>query len=158
MLLRRNDYPIHFDKIGTGNFVPDIILYKSPPLYDKRIPLNSFEDIKNYEDSMEQHIIAIEHFKIGNFSYLKNSKKVVNKLSEYESNLYFLDNKEIEKIHDLQNFKIKDKSDIFTSFKIIYQKHFSKLDKYKIKIREDNLLGHAVNPDGSINEGDMVFN
>ena len=39
MLLRRKDYPFHFDKMGTGNFVPDIVLYRCPPLYDKSIDL-----------------------------------------------------------------------------------------------------------------------
>ena len=100
MLLKRQDYPIHFDTMGTGNFVPDIVLYRCPPIYDKRIQLNNFKDIEKYEDSMEQHIIAIEHFKIGNFYYIKK-EKVVNKLSEYESKLNFSDNNEIDKLIDL---------------------------------------------------------
>ena len=48
MLLKRQDYPIHFDTMGTGNFVPDIVLYRCPPIYDKRIQLNNFKDIEKY--------------------------------------------------------------------------------------------------------------
>lgn len=157
MLLKRQDYPIHFDKMGTGNFVPDIVLYRCPPLYDERIQLNDFEKIKSYEDSMNQHIIAIEHFKIGNFSYIKKYKKVVNKLSEYEANLYHLDDNIDEKINDLQCFEIKGKTDIFTSFSMIYKKHFSKLNDYRVKIQKDNLLGHVIHPDGSVHNVEIWF-
>lgn len=157
MLLRREDYPINFDRMGTGNFIPDIVLYRCPPIYDERISLTNFDKMKNFEESMEQHIIAIEHFKIGNFSYIKKNKKVVNKLSEYESNLYCLDDSIIEKINDLQSFIIKDKIDIFTAFRTIYKKHFLKLDNYKRKIKEDNLLGHVVHPDGSVHDVEIWF-
>lgn len=157
MLLRREDYPIHFDKVGTGDFVPDIVLYRCPPIYDERIQLTDFEKIKDFEESMEQHIIAIEHFKIGNFSYMKKNKKVANKLSEYEANLYRLDDKIIEKTNDLEIFAVKDKIDIFTSFRIIYKKHFLKLDSYKEKIKEDNLLGHVVYPDKSVHDVEIWF-
>ena len=157
MLLRRRDYPLHFDKVRTGNFVPDIVLYRCPPLYDKRIDLTDCEKIKNYEDSMKQHIIAIEHFKVGNFSYQKKNGKGVNKLSEYESRLYRLDSTIDKKINDLQKFLVKDKIDIFASFKTIYRKHFEKLNDYSKKIREDNLLGHAVHPDGSNHKVEIWF-
>lgn len=156
MLLKRQDYPIHFDTMGTGNFVPDIVLYRCPPIYDKRIQLNNFKDIDKYEDSMEQHIIAIEHFKIGNFSYIKK-EKVVNKLSEYESKLNFSDNNEIDKLIDLEELKIRDKADIYESFRRIYKKHFLKLDKYKENIKKDNLLGHAVHPDKSEHNVEIWF-
>ena len=157
MLLRKMDYPIHFDSMGIGNFVPDIVLYRCPPIYNERIQLTDFEKIKKYEDSMNQHIIAIEHFKIGNFSYLKKNGKVVNKLSEYEANLYCLDDKIDKKIKDLQCFEVKDKTDIFTSFKIIYKKHFLKINDYSMKIQEDNLLGHVVHPDGSVHNVEIWF-
>lgn len=157
MLLRRDDYPIHFDKMGTGNFVPDIVLYRCPPLYDERIQLTDFENIKDFEEAMGQHIIAIEHFKIGNFSYIKKNKKVVNKISEYEAKLYRLDDTFIEKINDLQRFVVKDKIDIYTSFRAIYKKHFFKLDNYKEKIKKDNLLGHAVHPDGNYHNVEIWF-
>ena len=131
MLLRRDDYPIHFDRIRTGNFVPDIVLYRCPPIYDESIQLTDFEKIKDFEESMGQHIIAIEHFKIGYFSYMKKNKKVVNKLSEYEAKLYCLNDTIIEKINDLQRFVVRDKIDIYTSFKAIYKKHIFRLDNYK---------------------------
>lgn len=157
MLLRRDDYPIHFDKMGTGNFVPDIVLYRCPPLYDERIQLTDFENIKDFEEAMGQHIIAIEHFKIGNFSYMKKNKKVVNKLSEYEAKLYCLDDTVIEKINDLQRFEVKDEIDIYTSFRAVYKKHFFNLDNYKEKIKKDNLLGHAVHPDGNYHNVEIWF-
>lgn len=157
MLLRRDDYPIHFDRMGAGNFVPDIVLYRCPSLYDKRIQLNNFEKIKKFEGSMEQYIIAIEHFKIGNFSYIKKNGKVVNKLSEYESNLYQLDASIDEKINDLQNFLVKDRVDVFTSFRTIYKKHFCKLNKYREMINKDNLLGHVVHPDNSVHDVGIWF-
>lgn len=156
MLLRRDDYPIHFDEMGTGNFVPDIVLYRCPPLYDERIKLTDFEIIKDFEEAMGQHIIAIEHFKIGNFSYMKRDKKVVNKLSEYEAKLYHLDDTVIKKINDLQRFVVKDKIDIYKSFRVIYEKHFLKLDHYKEEIKKDNLLGHAVH-DGSSHNVEIWF-
>lgn len=157
MLLRRNDYPVHFDRMGTGNFVPDIVLYRCPPFYDERIQLTDFEKIRNFEESMDQHIIAIEHFKIGNFSYTKKNGKVVNKLSEYEAKLYCLADTIIEKINDLQSFVVKDKIDIFTSFRTIYKKHFFKLNNYKEKIKEDNFLGHVVHPDMSVHDVEIWF-
>ena len=157
MLLRRDDYPIHFDRMGTGNFVPDVVLYRCPPLYDERIQLTDFEKIKDFEESMGQHIIAIEHFKIGNFSYMKKNKKVVNKLSEYEAKLYHSNDTVIKKINDLQRFVVRDKIDIYTSFRAIYKKHFLKLNSYKGKIKIDNLLGHAVHPDMSFHDVEIWF-
>lgn len=46
---------------------------------------------------------------------------------------------------------------IYTSFRAIYKKHFFKLDNYKEKIKKDNLLGHAVHPDGSFHDVEIWF-
>lgn len=148
MLIKRYDFPIHYDEKSDGCFVPDIVTYQCPPIYFPKTKMD-YNDIMNYENSMEQHIIGIEHFKIGNFSYINAKRKIVNKLSSYESNLYKLENDIIEQINDLATFKVKGQQDIFISFDNIYKKHFSKMDVYERKIQEDNLLGHAIHPDKS---------
>lgn len=154
MLLKRNDYPTHYDKNSNGCFVPDIVTYQCPPIYSSFIKDSSPESIMAYESSMQQHIIGIEHFKFGNFSYSKKKKntiKIVNKLSEFEANLYKSNEKITEQIIDLDSFKIKGRESVFTSFECIYKQHYSKMAKYQSKIQEDNLLGHAIHPDGQRN-------
>lgn len=153
MLMKRSDYPTHYDKDSNGSFVPDIVTYQCPPLYQPYIN-SDFESIMAYENSMLQHIIGIEHFKFGNFSYSKKKKnitKIVNKLSEHEAKLYKINEEITEQIIDLENFRIKGRESVFTAFECIYKQHFSKMAKYESKIQEDNLLGHAIHPNGQRN-------
>lgn len=157
MMINKYDYPTHYDKHSNGSFVPDIVTYRCPSIYGD-IMLDSFDNVRIAENSMDQHIIGIEHFKIGNCSYLSNKKKVVNKLSQYESTLYNK-NISIEEIKDFETFEceIIKKISIYDSFREIYSKHVHKMEQYAVNIQSDNLLGHAVHPDGSSHDVQIWF-
>lgn len=158
MMINKYDYPTHYDKHSNGSFVPDIVTYHCPSVYGDMM-LNSFDNVSFIENAMDQHIIGIEHFKVGDFSYLSNKKKVVNKLLQYESELYKENISIEEKIKDFGTFEceIREKINIYDSFREIYCKHVHKMEQYAMNIQSDNLLGHAVHPDGSTHDVQIWF-